>query len=70
MQTPGSVNVELEQIHYNLPNTKGYLIPTVLFCRHTFPYKLTPPSTLTLYLLVQTSVSKLYLYKTIETIRK
>ena len=42
MLSPGSVNIELEQIHYNLHNTKGYLFPTILFCRHNTPYKLIP----------------------------
>ena len=42
MQIPGSVNIEIEEIHYYLHNTKGYLIPTILFYRYTTPYKLIP----------------------------
>ena len=62
---PGSMNIELEQIHYNLHNTKEYLIPTISFSVIPPPINSSLPI-LTLKVLAQASESKLYLYKTIE----
>ena len=69
MQIPGSVNIEIEEIITTYIILKGTLSPLFYFTAIPPPIN-SSPSILTLSLLVQTSVSKLYLYKTIETIFK